>query len=178
MDSDTMYQMWDEFLSSLDGIHIDEEFQLTPHEMGEIVAEMFFEWYDETRVRPSGRTAIGVDFDGVLHQYNTPMGLNEQDRVYDPPVEGALEWVEEVLEHFDIIVYTCRHVSSGGLDAVRYWLEEWGFPDLPVTGVKPVARVYVDDRGYHFNGKNFPSVAYLKNFVPWNRKETGKWGRE
>jgi hypothetical protein len=147
------------------------------------VLDMFLEWYNkkegstaEERFRKHQKT-IAVDFDGVLHSYYTPIDIDEQHIISDPPVDGALEWVNNVLEHFDIIVYTARHVSEGGLAAVREWLEEWGFPKLEVTGVKPVARLYIDDRGFAFTGSNFPSIHYLRTFKPWNRKD-GVWKRE
>jgi hypothetical protein len=120
---------------------------------------------------------IALDFDGVIHKYDTPIERDEQHLVHDPPVEGALEWVTEAIKRFDIIVYTARHVSPGGIKATKAWLKKWGFPDLEVTGVKPIARLYIDDRGYQFTGTNWPDFEYIENFSPWNRKGA-RWDRE
>ena len=121
------------------------------------------------------RRTIAVDFDGVLHQYRKKLSREEQHLVLDPPVPGALEWVNETLEHFDVVVYTARHIGPGGLEAVKQWLMDWGFPDLPVYGQKPPAILYIDDRGYQFDGYNWPSVDFMKTFQPWNRP-TIPWG--
>lgn len=29
-----------------------------------------------------------------------------------------------------------------------------------------VALIYIDDRGYHFDGNNFPSIEFLRRFKP------------
>ena len=123
------------------------------------------------------RKTIAVDFDGVLHLYTKKIGLDEQHMVLDPPVDGAVEWCWEMIKHYDLVVFTCRHVSEGGLEATVEWLKQWGFPweQMPVTGTKPVAQIYIDDRGYHFTGI-FPTVEEIKSFKPWNRE--CNWDRE
>ena len=125
------------------------------------------------------KKTVAIDFDGVIHKYLTPIGADEQRQVHDPPVYQAKEFVEQCLENnFNVVFFTARHVSEGGLDAVRDWLAEWGFPKLPVTGRKPIAVLYIDDRGFQFTGANWPTMEYLTNFQPWNRKQTGNWARE
>ena len=124
------------------------------------------------------KKTIAIDFDGVIHSYLTPIGAGEQRIVLDPPVAYAKDAVLEYLEHFNVVFFTARHVSEGGIEGVKAWLKEWGFPNVPVTGKKPIAILYIDDRGYQFTGYNFPSIDYLKDFQPWNRKTTGNWIRE
>lgn len=131
--------------------------------------------FEQEQAHWTGKT-IAIDFDGVLHSYRKPIDLDEQHLILDPPVEGAREWMVEVMRHFNVVVYTARHVSPGGLEAVKEWMKEWVFPNVPVTGTKPVARLYVDDRGYQFTGDNFPSIEYLLDFQPWNRSVN--WDRE
>lgn len=115
-------------------------------------------------------TTIGVDFDGVLNSYLTRVGLDKQFLLPDPPVPGALEWVEEMLQYFNVVVFTCRVFSPEGKDAVIKWLHRHHFPPLEVTGEKPIASLYIDDRGFLFLGNNFPSVDFVLNFKPWNRR--------
>ncbi len=110
---------------------------------------------------------VAVDFDGVLNSYVTRVGLDKQHLLPDPPVPGAREWVEEMVQHFNVIVFTCRAAFPEGLEAVIAWLKRHGFPPLPVTGNKPIAHLYVDDRGFLFTGNNFPSVEFIKNFKTW-----------
>lgn len=126
----------------------------------------------QEHVDPKRRNLI-VDFDGVLNAYKKSLHSAEQhfmDDRYDFPVPGALEWVLEMLEDFNVIIFTARHVSPGGLDEVRAWLKKWDFPDLPVTGVKPIGVIYLDDRGINFNGNNFPTKEFISSFRPWNRE--------
>jgi len=123
------------------------------------------------------KKTIAVDFDGVLHRYDTKIEADEQHLVHDDPVPGAIEWCKEMIQHFNLVVYTARHNSPGGLFAAKMWLRDKGFPEMKVTGVKPIARLYIDDRGYHFTGDNFPTLEFLENFKPWNREDE-VWVRE
>ena len=113
---------------------------------------------------------IAVDFDGVLNSYTTQVGLDKQWLLPDPPVKGALEWVNEMLEHFNIVISTCRASFPGGKTAVEMWLKKHGFPELPVTGEKPIASAYIDDRAILFDNTGFPSIGLVKDFKPWNRR--------
>jgi hypothetical protein len=113
---------------------------------------------------------VAIDFDGVINQYRTSIGATEQNMTPDPPVEGAREFMWEAVKYFNVVIFTGRHASPGGLDAVRAWLQDWDFPEVEVTGIKPHARIYIDDRGYHFTGKNWPSMEFLMTFKPWNRQ--------
>ena len=113
---------------------------------------------------------VAVDFDGVLNSYRTKVGLDKQHLLPDPPVDGALEWVTELLKHFNVVVFTCRASFPQGKEAIETWLEKHGFPALPVTSEKPIAHAYVDDRAIPFDNTGYPSVEYLSNFLPWNRR--------
>lgn len=115
-------------------------------------------------------TTVAVDFDGVLNSYKTRAGLDKQYLLPDPPVEGALEWINEIVQHFNVVVFTCRASFPRGKEAVELWLERHRFPALPVTHLKPIAHIYVDDRGWRFDGTNFPDVQSIKSFLPWNRR--------
>lgn len=129
-------------------------------------------YYEKTfGKKPKHSRTIAVDFDGVINSYKTRVGLNRQNYLPDPPVEGALNWVLTTLTKFNIIIFTCRAVFPEGVVAVKEWLKKWGFPELEVTGEKPIAHLYVDDRGYQFQGDNFPSLEYMDTFKTWVRRE-------
>lgn len=113
---------------------------------------------------------IAVDFDGVLNSYKTSVGLDKQYLLPDPPIEGALEWINEIVQHFNVVVSTCRAHFPKGKEAVEQWLEKHGFPALPVTGEKPIAHAYIDDRAIPFDNTGYPSVSFIKSFKPWNRR--------
>lgn len=92
---------------------------------------------------------VMLDFDGVLHSY-----LSGYDPVpSDPPVEGAqgfCRWL--IVMGFRPVVFTTRGDTEEGRAAVKAYLAEHGFPEMPVTNLKFKAMIYVDDRGYRFTG--------------------------
>jgi len=104
---------------------------------------------------------------------------------------GAFEWLEEMVKHFHVYIYSARFTLHQGvlegfegnktrLDvenaklAVTFWFRENGMP-LEVleklefwTGAgKPTALVYIDDRGYRFTGDNFPTKGEIHRLLPW-----------
>ena len=142
-------------------------------------------------VRQRPKSALGVlsvDFDGVIHSYTSPWtGVLD---INDPPVPGAIGWLEAMALDPDvqIIIHSCR-LSLEPKDA-WYWepvsvrarqmaLEAWlilyGFPDVLLSQLevwaykgKPHATVYLDDRGYRFQG-DFPSLETLRALKQWNK---------
>lgn len=117
----------------------------------------------------SVKHSIAVDFDGVLHSYVTPW--SGADSCPDPPVAGAIEWLNEIVDEFEVVILTTRGDQEGGNDAVRAWLREHGYigPDLRVTSQKVPALVYIDDRGWRFDGTNFPTADEIHRAKPWNK---------
>jgi hypothetical protein len=123
-----------------------------------------------------------LDFDGVCHSYVS--GWTGVDEIRDPPVEGLFEFLYEALQHFAIHIFSSRSHQEGGREAMEKWFRKWfliwaretGFtginivPHLEFSIVKPPAQVTIDDRGVLFMGY-FPTIEYLLNFKPWNKKE-------
>lgn len=91
------------------------------------------------------QATVCLDFDGVLHRYSK--GWHD-GTIYDPPVEGAVSAVQTLAEKYRLVISTCRLDISG----VSEWVVRHFGLYLPVTNAKPVAAVYVDDRGLHFDG--------------------------
>lgn len=110
-----------------------------------------------------------VDFDGVLHSYVSRwQGALE---LPDPPVEGAIEWLGGIIDHFHVVILTSRAHTEGVEAKVMEWLRIHGYegPDLMVTDRKVPAHLYLDDRGLRFEG-HFPSAAEIERMDPWNKK--------
>jgi hypothetical protein len=100
---------------------------------------------------------ICLDFDGVLHDHSATvfpkMGV---------PVDGALEAVHELLRQgHELTISTCRlgkrervalDLNHDAWTHVHDWLRYFDFPvdQLTVTYIKPVAHLYIDDRGWRF----------------------------
>lgn len=112
---------------------------------------------------------VAVDCDGVLHSYTS--GWCGADSLPDPPVPGAIEWLNEIHEKFKVVVHTTRGDQPGGNEAVMAYLRKHGYtgPELEVTSHKIPALIYIDDRGWRFEG-SFPSADEIHRARPWNKQ--------
>lgn len=133
------------------------------------------------------KPTLCLDFDGVIHSYES--GWLQPYFIPDPPVKGALAFLHEAVQHFDVKIYSSRSGQDGGVRAMMVWLEYWARKELtnveptyaanavinaicwnknawPMT--KPSAFLTIDDRGWTFNGQ-FPSIDEIKRFKPWNK---------
>lgn len=130
--------------------------------------------------------SIAVDFDGVIHQYTSPW--TDVREINDPPMPGAFEWLEEMTKHFKVIIHTCRvtprdnteagwAMSSVVVKRIAHWMREHGLPADVLAKLefwrkpgKPTALVYIDDRGFRFEGE-FPSKNDIHRVLrPWKLK--------
>lgn len=119
---------------------------------------------------PEHNYTIAVDFDGVIHSYTSPW--ISATEIPDPPVDGAIDWLNAMAAKFTIVIFTTRGKTGDGKDAVADYLREHGLRgdvEFEVTAEKPPALVYVDDRAYRFTGANFPSAEEVHRLRPWNK---------
>lgn len=132
-----------------------------------------------------------VDFDGVFHRYSK--GWQGIDNIYDPPTEGAFDWLLEVIPHFRVAVFSSRSADRAGRYAMRTWFgaryTEWisnknnlarvnnvipvgrsliDYLEFPMD--KPAAFLSIDDRCKRFDGdwRKFRPED-LKKFKPWTQ---------
>ena len=119
-----------------------------------------------------------LDFDGVVHSYAS--GWKGARNIPDPPVEGALTFMEDALMGgWDVVIHSSRARYWGGITAMRNWLRKhagnsWdtmgvALADVRFTRWKPSAVVTIDDRALTFTGE-WPNIKELKEFKPWNKK--------
>lgn len=122
-----------------------------------------------------------LDFDGVVHSYTS--GWKGADVIPDPPVPGALEFIIDALDRFEVHVFSSRSNQPGGIGAMQNWLRRhiWEIGDGAVIDgsaivreihwptEKPPALVTIDDRAICFTGE-WPSLDEIAAFQPWNRK--------
>lgn len=125
-----------------------------------------------------------VDFDGVVHSYTS--GWKGAAVIPDPPVKGALQWIWEATDWFEVHIYSSRSKYEDGRVAMHFWFcshsaEEFGL-DHPMAGrkqgpypltfshEKPAAFLTIDDRAICFNG-DWASLdpEKLREFKPWNK---------
>lgn len=124
-----------------------------------------------------------VDFDGVIHSYERGWQNGE---IYGTVVPGFFEWVEQVRDHFKIVIYSSRSKDDEGVTAMGFWLHQqrndWiksggqGNPTEPLaiefTNEKPPAFLTIDDRAIRFEGNwNAPELSLdaLRTFKPWTQ---------
>jgi len=124
------------------------------------------------------KKSIVLDFDGVLHSYTSKYRFPWV--IPDPPVDGAMQFLQEAARKFTVRIYSTRSSNEQGLIAMKNWILRWGMeqcgPEFSATfnqlkfpnGGKPQGHLYIDDRGFQFDGK-FPSIEYIENFKPWNK---------
>jgi len=117
------------------------------------------------------KQTIICDFDGVIHSYKS--GWKGADVCPDQPVEGAIEWLNNMARDFKIAILSSRSHQEGGIEAMRKYVLEHGvtyqhiedesifFPTEKVPAI-----MSIDDRGFRFNG-TFPSKLEIDNFLPW-----------
>lgn len=132
---------------------------------------------------------IAVDWDGVIHSYVS--GWQGHTNLPDDPVEGAIAWLaERHMAKDEVIVYSCRFTNTpnGNPYAVRdaciQYLIKHGLPTQIAHSLewwidegKPMADIYLDDRGVRFRGK-FPTGAELQELKdPWNKNMWVKDGQ-
>ena len=114
------------------------------------------------------RPTLCLDFDGVLHSYAS--GWKGADVVPDPPVDGAQQFVQEAMKHFEVVVLSRRSHHPGGIEAMQEWMKANGFPEVDgFPKEKPAAFLTIDDRALTFDG-TWPSVKQLVKFKPWNKR--------
>jgi len=89
---------------------------------------------------------LAIDFDGVIHWYRR--GWSD-GTIYDVPTPGTHEALIKLINAgYNPVVFTTRKNHQ----EIKDWLKEQNLPELDVTNEKPIAKVYVDDRGWRFDG--------------------------
>lgn len=99
--------------------------------------------------------AVCVDFDGVLAEFS--------DHIEDlgEPIEGGAEALKQLKNMgYKIIIHTARPHHDEHLQKIEDYLNEHGIPfdeinknsDCPWESTKPLADLYIDDRGLRFEG--------------------------
>lgn len=114
--------------------------------------------------------SIAVDFDGVIHSYTSPWV--DPQTIPDPPVPGAIDWLNEMNQRFRVIIFTTRGKTAEGRDAVEDFLRDHGYAGtVEVTAEKPPALIYLDDRAVRFDGEHFPTADEIhRAYIPWNKR--------
>ena len=137
---------------------------------------------------PNSRYTVAVDFDGVLHRYDSPW-VNAHT-IPDKPVVGAMEWLFSTVQRFTVVTYSTRCRTWRGRRAVRRWLHfhagnlwyespgSCGVEDVTLSYTKPPALIYLDDRAMRFDGIHWPTPREIHAARPWNKSPAQPAGGE
>lgn len=104
-------------------------------------------------------TTIALDFDGVIHKYSKGW---QDGSCYDVPMEGAIEMLTDLLEHYNVCILSTRDCQQ-----IEDWLKKYApllaCQILPfhqirwerkgvvgITNRKILAEMYIDDRAVTF----------------------------
>jgi hypothetical protein len=122
--------------------------------------------------RPPYRPTICVDFDGVLYARTTP--YEAARKTPNNPVKGAIKWLNQMAEQFDIVVFSCRAQRTYGKEAIVDWMIRHGVETdyleagfIKVQCDKVQAVLYIDDHGWRFDG-HFPTAEQIKSLRTWD----------
>lgn len=104
---------------------------------------------------------ICLDFDGVVNDYQ---GWRDEgfDVILDEPKPGAVEGIKALRAMgYRVVIHSARTGYEGGIRCIKFWLEKHGIVVDDVAEHKPVALIYVDDRGMRFTdwGVNFNGIV-------------------
>ncbi len=124
---------------------------------------------------------VSLDFDGVIHKYS--QGYKD-GTCYDNPVEGAGDFIKDLFNKG----YTVFILSARSSEMIKEWFKVH-FPDietsiidndyefwnchnlLGITNRKLPAHIYIDDRGFKFEG-DFTEMLYeVQNFKTWQNSK-------
>ena len=97
----------------------------------------------------------------------------------DPPVPGAIEALHRYLETFEVAIYSARSGEPGGIEAIRDFIDKYDtappekrlIDRLLFPSSKPAAALYIDDRGYRFEGVFPDTQTLMEAMVPWYQKD-------
>jgi hypothetical protein len=112
------------------------------------------------------RKTLCIDFDGVIHSYTS--GWQGATIISDPPVAGAFDWLDTLIDEYEVCIYSSRSKDVGGIEAMRDWFVAYAYDpqDLEFPTEKPAAHLTIDDRAICFRG-TFPSILEIEHFKPW-----------
>lgn len=115
------------------------------------------------------KPTVILDFDGVIHSYTS--GWKGADIIPDPPVKGAFEFINELLNQASVVIFSSRSNQKDGISAIKSWFKKHNFKNidnLSFPDYKPPAIVSLDDRAICFSGV-FPDPKELINFKTWQK---------
>lgn len=105
------------------------------------------------------KPTIAVDFDGVIHEYSQGW---KDGSIYDIPKKGVKEALERLSKKYKIVIFSTRNhdrtikgeMQKNQIKEMSDWLDkhEIPFDAIHTNCGKPIAKLYIDDNAYRFQG--------------------------
>ena len=121
------------------------------------------------------KKTVCLDFDGVVYSYESGW----QDEAYylpDPPVQNTRWAVARLREDFKVVIHSTRSSTEKGRKAIAEWLKKHDIVVDDIVEHKPVAFIYVDDRGLKFDGNWSRSVFEIIGYISYMDYGKGRAG--
>ena len=99
--------------------------------------------------------AVCIDFDGVIAKFS------DHIEELGEPIDGGAKAISELKNlGYKIIIHTARPSNDEHVKKIEGYLNSHGIPfdeinknsDCPWNSIKPLADLYIDDRGLRFEG--------------------------
>lgn len=111
---------------------------------------------------------IVFDFDGVIHKYSKGW---QDGSIYDEPVEGIKEVIDYLRQNYEVVIVSSRSTQLKGREAMQEWLNKYNIKVDQILAGKPPAFIYIDDRGYKFDGTKLHSLIWdIEHFKTWQEE--------
>lgn len=117
------------------------------------------------------KDVIAVDFDGVIHGYSDGW---KDGTIYDAPVAGVQEALKLLQDKYKLVIFSTRNhdrtikgeKQSNQVEEMRGYMEEHDIPfdEIYQGNGKPIAKLYIDDNAYRFEGdwaKSFKEIEKI-----------------
>ena len=115
------------------------------------------------------KPTLCVDVDGVLLQ-SPACAKWPLIAPHAALADGAADFLTRAVELFEVAIHSCRSVSDLAIGSMMEWLAATlppaVFAQLAFPTDKPAAHMYLDDRGYRFDG-TWPDPSALLAVEPW-----------
>lgn len=107
---------------------------------------------------------ICVDFDGVIHDNAEYVSGNI---ITGEPIAGVVHALNQLREHYRVVIFSCRYRDDHAIDAMRDWLNQHDIQVDEIVDYKPHAQIYIDDRAITFNGDWNETLNQVAEFKQW-----------
>ncbi len=116
---------------------------------------MFNEYIEKVKQEES--SVISIDFDGVIHSFESGFG---DGTIYGTPINGSYEALEKLSMKYKLVIYTAKAKddrplvnNKTGKELVWEWLKKYNLNTFihDITAEKPRAIVYIDDKSIRFH---------------------------